>query len=159
MDDYPDTGTYETDNIEQQGDGVTQAASPSPYPRYRRQTPHVTQAPIDDVEVPYVTRERYQTLEQVQGSGRLHMGTATSDPEYLPSVPNGNDAMGPAHPLSPSNGRRQITHSARYLQTPKPGKSIFTSQAERARKRNHHLILALVVLVIVVAVVAFFILN
>ena len=31
---------------------------------YRRQTPHITQSPIDDVEPSYVTRERYVTLEQ-----------------------------------------------------------------------------------------------
>ena len=54
---------------------------------FQRQSPHVTQTPIDDVEPQYVTRERYVTLEQAQGQGRRrHMGVATSNPSYLPKT-------------------------------------------------------------------------
>ena len=58
-------------------------------PTFRdHRTPHVTQAPINDVDPVYAMPQRYATLEQ-QGSvgtrpGRKHMGTATSDPQHLP---------------------------------------------------------------------------
>lgn len=123
------------------------------YTPYRRQVSHITQEPIDDVEPQYVTRQHYVTLEESRNKKRKHMGTAVDDPEYLPQGPSaGGGALAP-------DGRRTITHSARYLQTPKAGKSIFTSQKERARKRKQHMVLALVVLaVIAIAVVLFVIL-
>lgn len=52
--------------------------------RYHR--PHISQDPIDDAEPEYVTRNRYQTLEEAQ-SGRRHMGVASSDPVYLKDAP------------------------------------------------------------------------
>ena len=43
--------------------------------RYHR--PHISQEPINDAEPEYVTRNRYQTLEESQ-SARRHMGVASS---------------------------------------------------------------------------------
>ena len=52
--------------------------------RYHR--PHISQEPINDAEPEYVTRNRYQTLEESQ-SARRHMGVASSDPVYLKMPP------------------------------------------------------------------------
>ena len=49
-------------------------------PRFHR--PHISQEPINDPEPEYVTRNRYQTLEDAQ-TGRKHMGVASGDPVYL----------------------------------------------------------------------------
>lgn len=119
---------------------------------YRRQVPHITQEPIDDVEPQYVTRERYVTLEESRAGRRRHMGTAVSDPDYLSQL---TGDMG-ANPGASGTGQHAITHSARYLQTPKPGKSIFTSQKARARQHTRRVVAALILLaVIVVAIVLF----
>lgn len=125
---------------------------------YRHQTPHITQAPIDDVEPNYVTRDRYVTLEQARGS-RKHMGTATSDPQYL--SPTGYEKGGRFSP-SETGGRdkgRSSMHYGRYLQTPKPGKSIFISRQERARKRNRRLILAAIIVVAAAALLKIFVFH
>lgn len=53
-------------------------------PRFHR--PHISQEPINDAEPEYVTRNRYQTLEDAQ-TGRKHMGVASSDPVYLKDAP------------------------------------------------------------------------
>lgn len=116
---------------------------------YRRQTPHISQEPIDDVEPQYVTRERYQTLEQARGN-RRHMGTATSDPDYLTPVNNGARGRAKA-PVA--TGQQKTLHYERYLQTPKGGKSIFVSRQERARKRNRRILIGLVALIVVVVVI------
>lgn len=119
---------------------------------YRRQVPHITQEPIDDVEPQYVTRERYVTLEESRAGRRRHMGTAVSDPDYL-TQPTRDPG---ANPGTGATGQHTITHSARYLQTPKPGKSIFTSQKARARQHTRRVVAALILLaVIVVAIVLF----
>jgi hypothetical protein len=174
------------------------AASPNSYdqqpsaaPAYRRQTPHVTQPPIDDVETQYVTRERYQTLEQQTAQApakrRISMGRATSNPDYLPltadqlrrdqeaaqaqtqeatplsgQVPANDGAAttgytpAPHTPRSPqpANGQhRQLTHSARYLQTPKPGRNIFVSPYTK-RRRSRKRIVLVVAVAAVIAVLA-----
>ena len=46
-------------------------------------------------------------------------------------------------------------HYERYLQTPKPGKSIFISRQERARKRNRRLLLAIIVVVVAILLKVF----
>ena len=76
----------------------------STYPqtiRYHR--PHISQEPIDDTEPEYVTRNRYQTLEESQ-SGRKHMGVAPSESAYLKDAPLSKTAhttrSRPKHPLS-----------------------------------------------------------
>ena len=69
--------------------------------RYHR--PHISQDPINDAEPEYVTRNRYQTLEESQ-SGRRHMGVASSDPVYLKDAPYPKTAHAARskhrHPLS-----------------------------------------------------------
>ena len=62
----------------QEGDTSTQP------PRFHR--PHISQEPINDAEPEYVTRNRYQTLEDAQ-TGRKHMGVASGDPVYLKDAP------------------------------------------------------------------------
>lgn len=49
-----------------------------------------------------------------------------------------------------------LTHSARYLETPKQGKSIFVSSSKR-RKQHRLTILLLIIVVIAVALVIRFI--
>ena len=125
---------------------------------YRRQTPHITQAPINDVEPNYVTRDRYVTLDQARG-GRKHMGTATSDPQYLsPTGYEKNGRFSPNEAKGRDNGRSAV-HDERYLQTPKPGKSIFISRQERARKRNRRLILAAIIVVVLAVLLKIFVFH
>lgn len=122
-------------------------SSSAPYQRPRQ---HVTQEPIQDdqvhVDVP---------------SGRKHMGVATSDPQYLPRTR-------PTHPAHPRQQRTEWPdgqpqhaplHYERYLQTPKPGKAIFTARQARARRHVAHIVLLVALLVIVAVVVWFFILR
>lgn len=131
------------------------AAAGDPSHAYRRGIPHITQEPIDDVEFEYVTRERYETLEQAP-SRRRHMGTATSDPDYLSSEAGENvpglSGTGSLPPL-------RDLHYERYLETPKPGKSIFTSRRERKQRRAHLIILIIALLALVLAIVWFFFLR
>ena len=125
---------------------------------YRRQTPHITQAPINDVEPNYVTRDRYVTLDQARGS-RKHMGTATSDPQYL--SPTGYEKSGRFSPSvdGERDKGRSAVHYERYMQTPKPGKSIFISRQERARKRNRRLILAAIIVVVLAVLLKIFVFH
>lgn len=110
---------------------------------YRRHTPHVSQEPINDLESDYVTVDRFEHPMQTgraasPSRGRKHMGVATSDADYM------QEAM-------PGGAERNY---ARYLQTPKPGKSIFT--ARRERKRKTHLIVAAIIAVVVIVALVFF---
>lgn len=147
MDDYANsTNGYDRTQATRPADGTVNRAP------YRRQVPHITQEPIDDVEPQYVTRERYVTLEESRGGRRRHMGTAVSDPEYLVQPTGTTGSVG-------ADGKRAITHSGRYLQTPKPGKSIFTSQKERARQRTRRIVAALIVLVVVVVAIVLFVIR
>lgn len=162
---YP-AGTDATDiDARQSSHPAAQARS------FQRQSPHVTQTPIDDVEPQYVTRERYVTLDQAQGQGRRrHMGVATSNPSYLPKTEMqmrldaermAAEPRQPAHRIqqpSDPNQPRALTNSSRYLQTPKPGRSIFTTQRDRER-RKHKLVLALIAIVVVLLIVWFFFLR
>lgn len=145
--------------------GTEQEASQQPQYMYHRPNPHITQAPIDDAEPSYVTRERYQTLEEIQ-AGRKHMGVATSDPNYLADAPLSKQ---PSEPLDPQptethrprgpRGKQTLTHSARYLQTPKPGRSIFMSRQMRRKQQTKRIIIALAALLVIVIIVCFFILK
>ena len=86
--------------------------------RYHR--PHISQEPINDAEPEYVTRNRYQTLEETQ-SGRRHMGVASSDPVYLKDAPlSKNSACSQEQTQTPTKQHRRgprpkqtLTHSAR----------------------------------------------
>ena len=81
--------------------------------RYHR--PHISQEPINDAEPEYVTRNRYQTLEESQ-SARRHMGVASSDPVYLKDAPlSKNSVMQP--------GAITNTHQAASQRTPSQANS------------------------------------
>ena len=125
--------------------------------------PHISQEPINDSEPEYVTRNRYQTLEDVQ-TGRKNMGVASGDPVDLKEAPLSKISAENDEPSKTPITRQQrgprpkqtLTHSARYLETPKQGKSIFVSSRKR-RKQHRLTILLLVITVIAIAVVIRFI--
>ena len=128
--------------------------------RYSHRTPHRTQSPINDVDPTYVTRERYQTLEQAS-QPRKHMGVATSDPTYLADAPLSKQAEGKLSMTEQAVDRanrgprpkQTLTHSARYLQTPKPGRSIFiSSQAKRKKTIRRLTAIGIIIIAIVVVV-------
>lgn len=124
---------------------------------YHHAAPHITQDPINDVEPVYVTRERYETLDQVNAR-RHHMGVATSDPDYLPPAGKRGLGTGPARQPNASSGKPSL-HYDRYLEMPKPGKSIFTSRRERKQRRAHRIILIIALLAFILAIVWFFFLR
>lgn len=137
------------------------AGAETPQPVFHRSTRHITQEPIDDVEPEYVTRQRYQTLEEAR-SRRVHMGTASNDADYLPAA-HGAARSGSALPRqlkekTGPKGPRKL-HYERYLETPKPGKSIFTSRRERGQRRAHLIIGIIALLAAILAVVWFFFLR
>lgn len=113
---------------------------------YRRTVPHLSQAPITDESLSMPPRQSAAGATRTpSGGGRRHMGTATSDPQYLPQ-------NGPAHPRRSQPGDpSQHLHYDRYLQTPTSKKTIFTARQERSRRRT----LLAVVLILIVAVVLF----
>lgn len=125
--------------------------------------PHISQEPINDPEPEYVTRNRYQTLEDTQ-TGRKHMGVASGDPVYLKDAPlSKNSATNDESENNPTTREQRgprpkqtLMHSARYLETPKQGKSIFVSTSKR-RKQHRLTILLLIIAVIAVALVIRFI--
>lgn len=130
-------------------------------PRFHR--PHISQEPINDAEPEYVTRNRYQTLEDAQ-TGRKHMGVASSDPVYLKDAPLSINSAINDDPTKTPKSRQQrgprpkqtLTHSARYLETPKQGKTIFVSSSKR-RKQHRLTILLLIIVVVAIALVIRFI--
>lgn len=130
-------------------------------PRFHR--PHISQEPINDPEPEYVTRNRYQTLEDAQ-TGRKHMGVASGDPVYLKDAPLSKNSADHDGPMKESATQQQrgprpkqtLTYSARYLETPKKGKSIFVSSSKR-RKQHRLTILLLIITVIAIAFVIRFV--
>lgn len=68
-------------------------------PRFHR--PHISQEPINDPEPEYVTRNRYQTLEDAQ-TGRKHMGVASGDPVYLKDAPLSKNSAASDEPMKAS---------------------------------------------------------
>lgn len=128
--------------------------------RYHR--PHISQEPINDAEPEYVTRNRYQTLEESQ-SARRHMGVASSDPVYLKDAPlSNNSACSQEQTQTPTKQHRRgprpkqtLTHSARYLETPKQGKSIFTSSNRRRKQHRLQMPLLIIAIVAIVLVIHF----
>lgn len=101
------------------------------------------------------------------GSGRrLHMGVATSDPQYLSTVdpirtghPTDAKSDAPRRPAHPRGEKRAPLHYDRYLETPKPGKSIFSARHERARRRTRNLIVTVALIALIIALVWFFFLR
>lgn len=86
------------------------------------------------------------------------MGVASGDPIYLKDAPlSKNSAVNDESENKPATREQRgprpkqtLTHSARYLETPKQGKSIFVSSSKR--RKQHRLQLAL--LIIAVAAIA-----
>lgn len=139
----------------------TQGEESSPQPtRFHR--PHISQEPINDPEPEYVTRNRYQTLEDAQ-TGRKHMGVASGDPVYLTDAPlsknsETNDEPTNAHAAREHRGPRPkqtLTHSARYLETPKQGKAIFVSSSRRRKQQRLQLALLIIAAVAIALVIRF----
>lgn len=127
-----------------------QGEESTPQPtRFHR--PHISQEPINDPEPEYVTRNRYQTLEDTQ-TGRKHMGVASGDPVYLKDAPlSKNSATNDESENNPTTREQRgprpkqtLMHSARYLETPKQGKAIFVSSSRR--RKQHRLQLALLII-------------
>ena len=146
-------GTMEEQNPENsntpiQDEAPARAESPT---RYHR--PHISQEPIDDAEPEYVTRNRYQTLEESR-AGRKHMGVASGDPVYLKDAPlSPNSQPGDDQTPAPINRthrgprpKQTLTYSARYLETPKQGKTIFVSSDRR--RKQHRIQIALIIIAI-----------
>lgn len=139
---------------------VSNAPSRAPY---HRETPHVSQAPINDDGIDYL---HDSPRRPATAPGRKHMGVATSDPQYLP--PTGTSRR-PGRPSPAQSPRRQAPAPqqvrtqpdySRYLETQKPGKSIFTSRYERSRRRSFRMAaILLVIVLIVLALVWFFVLS
>lgn len=121
---------------------------------YQRTVRHISQSPINDPEPVYVTRERYQTLDELKRP-RKNMGVATSDPDYLAEAPLSRTSS-QAEPIKQRGPRpkQTLTNSARYLQTPKPGKSIFISSTERRRRATRKLILLALIAIALAAIIA-----
>lgn len=107
-------------------------------------------------------------------STRKHMGVATNDPEYLPPTgpapgagripPSSSTLRIRANERGGKSGTRAGApdgshHYERYLQTPKKGRSIFTSQQQRQRKRTQALLAVLILAAVALALVWFFILR
>lgn len=105
-----------------------------------------------------------------QPHGRRHMGTATSDPSYLPLTPQ-EQARERAlarerqqqeraqHPQATGGRYKGLQHSERYLQTPKPGHTIFTSKYERRRRRTKTITVVAVIALILAAAAWFLFLR
>ena len=123
---------------------------------YRRQTPHVTQEPIVDESLRPLPGEMAPGAAPAATRRRRHMGTATSDPQYLPPTDSarGTRRQAPRDPSAPDAAPRQELHFERYLESPKPGKSIFTARQQRSRRTR--LMVALILLAVVLAALVWF---
>ena len=142
-----------------------QGKDSTPQPtRFHR--PHISQEPINDSDPEYVTRNRYQTLEDAQ-TGRKHMGAASGDPVYLKDAPLSKNSAITDDPTSAPVTRQQrgprpkqtLTHSARYLETPKQGKSIFVSSSKRRKQHRLQLLLLILAAIAVALVIRFIVLK
>lgn len=80
------------------------------------------------------------------------MGVASGDPVYLKDAPLSKNSAINNEPENKPTAREQrgprpkqtLTHSARYLETPKQGKAIFISSSRR--RKQHRLQLALLII-------------
>lgn len=86
------------------------------------------------------------------GNHRVHMGTASSDPNYLPPTKNKNNPR-----IHQPRNRMTTLKYDRYLEAPRSKRSIFTAQQDRTRHRLH-LILVFALIVVIVALIILFVL-
>ena len=140
-----------------------QGEESTPQPtRFHR--PHISQEPINDLEPEYVTRNRYQTLEDAQ-TGRKHMGVASGDPVYPKDAPLSKNSAINAEPTNAPAAREHrgprpkqtLTHSARYLETPKQGKAIFISSSRRRKQHRLQLTLLIIAAAAIALIIRFII--
>lgn len=128
---------------------------------FERRTRHIRQEPIDDTGSDYPEIDRHPALDQRRGT-RRYMGTASSDPEYLPQTPGQEHGAGeipPSSPIGSSSRRAEPLHYDRYLQLPNSGKAIFTSRQHRRRRRTHLALGVLIALSIALALLWYFFLR
>ena len=104
-------------------------------------------------------RPRIDQRADTPSPHRLHMGVATSDPQYLPATGQSAGRPAPHAPAHPVSEHRAPLHYDRYLETPKPRRAIFSTHRERSRRRTRAVILFLAVVALVLALVWFFILR
>ena len=91
------------------------------------------------------------------------MGVASGDPVYLKDAPLSKNSAINNEPENKPTAREQrgprpkqtLTHSARYLETPKQGKSIFVSSSKRRRQHRLQLLLLLIAAIVVALVIRF----
>lgn len=106
------------------------------------------EGPVVDGERGAQTQRPHHDAFPAYTPGRRHMGTATSDPQYLPPIEQARDGVrGPAHIPTPVDQRAPL-HYDRYIEKPKHGKTIFTSRHERSRRRMRAVLIVLLVIVI-----------
>lgn len=79
---------------------------------------------------------------------RVHMGTASSDPNYLPPTDNKNNPR-----IHQPRNRMTTLRYDRYLETPRSGRSIFTSRQERSRHRTRVLLLVAAIAILAAAAI------
>ena len=92
------------------------------------------------------------------------MGVASGNPVYLKDASLSKNSTDNDEPMRESvthqprgpRPKQTLTHSARYLETPKQGKAIFVSSSKR-RKQHQLTILLLIIAAIAVALVIRFI--
>lgn len=152
------TGPLNSDRM-QRGDAMDERARTA---GYRRESRHIPQEPITDPGAEYASHGFPRPARATGPSRptRRHMGVATNDPTYLPDTPLSGEGVrrGPAHPV-PEPGERRSLHYDRYLERPKPGKSIFTRREQAQRKRTRILVLLAVLIVAIVLLVWFLVLG
>ncbi|MDM8302284.1 hypothetical protein [Collinsella tanakaei] len=90
---------------------------------------------------------------------RKHMGTATSDPDYLPPVTHGVSVREQGPSVQPARQHHgQPVNYARYLEVPK-SKSVIFTRRERAQRRTHLLIALAVAVIILIVLLWLFVLR
>ena len=91
------------------------------------------------------------------------MGFASSDPVYLKDAPlsknsmcNQEECQAPANQQQRGPRPKQtLTHSARYLETPKQGKSIFVSSSRRRKQHRLQIVLLILAIAAIALVIRF----
>lgn len=98
---------------------------------------------------------------------RTHMGTASSDSEYLPLTRRTEEGLAKLEGskaqssvrISKPKLKSSVTQYNNYLQVPKRGRQLFVSEAQRQRQRTQHFIIGFALLLLVLLAVWFFVLR
>lgn len=139
-------------------------SAPQPRQAHRQRTPQPSQVSFGVARVDHAAPDR--PVPRSQARPRKHMGTASSDPEYLPQTAFQKErAADPNARQTPIRDARAPQRSGtvrydRYLQTPKPGRAIFSNPQTRRRQRQHlAIIVVLFIALVAVALVWFLVLR